>query len=180
MSMARGGTTKLNDVGVVSASDTTILGQEKTFVDLNYAASTSSFKQQLSGHSIKAKLVVNGDSGAIAAGATLKWDTTEGVGTHVVVAGDEDKLAGFVNAYVGSAGVPVGSTFWMITSGPTKVAYGSGTVTAGVRLASAGSARVKTIDTSSAADVAAQCGVALEEMTVAGTLYRALVDVQGY
>lgn len=180
MSMARGGTTKLPDVGVVTATDLTILGQEKSFLDLNYAASTSAFKQQLSGHTIRAKLVVNDDSGALAAGAAVKWDTTAGVGTHVVAAGDEEKLAGFVNAYVGSAGVPVGSTFWMITSGPTKVAYGSGTVNAGTRLTSAGSARVKTIDTSSAADVAAQCGVALEAMSVAGTLYRALVDVQAY
>lgn len=180
MSMLRGGTTKLNAIGEVTANDVTILGQEKVFVDLDYTATSSNFKQQLSGHPIRAKLVVNGHSTVIAAGAALKWDTTEGVGTHVELAGDEEKLAGFANAYIPTAGVPVGSTFWMIISGPTKVAYGSGTVNAGTRLASAASARVKTIDASSAADVAAQCGVALTAMTVAGTLYRALVDVQGY
>lgn len=180
MSMARGGTTKLPDKGVVSANDTTILGQEKVFVDLDYSASTSNYKRQLTGHPIHAKLVVNDDSGALAAGAAVKWDTSAGVGTHVVAAGDEEKLAGFVNAYVGSAGVAAGDTFWMITKGPTKVIYGSGTVNAGTRLASAASNRVKTIDETSAADVAAQVGVALEAMTSAGTLYRALVDVQGY
>lgn len=180
MSMLRGGTTRLNDMNVVSTSDTTILGQEKVFLDLDYSATTGQFKQQLSGHPIRAKLVKNTAGTALAAGAAVKWDTTNGVGTCVVAAGDEEKLAGFVNAYVGSAGVPDGYSFWIVTEGPTKVAYGSGTVTAGVRLTSAATARVKTIDTSSAADVAAQCGVALIAMTVAGTLYRALVDVQKY
>lgn len=176
MSLSRGGTTRFSDVGLVTENDTTILGQEKVFLDLDYSATTDQFKQQLSGHKIYAKLVSNGNGSALSAGAAVKWDTTEGVGTHVVAAGDEEKLAGFVNAYVGSSGVADGSTFWMVTKGPTKVAYGSGTVTAGVGLASAASARVKEIDDTDATDVHVRCGVALEAMTVAGTLYRALVD----
>lgn len=180
MSLSRGGPTKFNDVGIITENDTTILGMEKKFLDIDYSDTSSNFKQQLSGHTIHAKLVSNGAGTALAAGAAVVWDTTEGVGTHVVAGGDEEKLAGFVNAYVGSAGVPDGSTFWMVTKGPTKVAYGSGTVAAGTGLASAASARVKQIDDTDATDVHVRCGVAIEAMTVAGTLYRALVDVQGY
>lgn len=180
MSMLRGGTTKLYEVNTISSADTTLLGQEKVFLDLDYSATSSNFKTQLSGHPIRAKLVYNAESSsALPAGAAVKWDTSN-VGTGVKLAGDEEKLAGFVNAYVGSSGVAAGYTCWIVTVGPTKVIYGSGTVNAGTRLTSAASNRVKTIDTSSAADVAAQCGVALEAMSSAGTAYRALVDVQGY
>lgn len=152
-----------------------LLGMEKTFPDVNFAAS-SQVKPRLSGMGVKCRLLYNGSGGALLPAQTGKYLASYW-GQHAgAVAGSLETPAYVVDEYLPAAGVPAGSYFWGVIEGPTKlITNGAGVIAQDDIIVTAASG--KTVEQTAAptqgnelAQVVNVCGRAIEGVAATADL----------
>lgn len=167
---------QLGEVGIMSKD--ALLGQVREFEAINETA-TGPLKSLLTQTPIRARLVINRHSAALTRGQAVLINT-DAEGPLEAVEGPSSGaaiIAGFVPWVVPSAGVPVGSTFWLITKGYCKVlSDGGNDVAIGAPIQSAASGQVSA-HTAGTNDIYC-CGKMLEAIGAsAAALVAAYVDV---
>jgi hypothetical protein len=154
-----------------------LLGQEKSFLDVNYASVEPGIAPRLSESMVHCRWVKNVSGGVLLPGAMVKYLATE-YGEHITAeAGAGDIANGVVDEYLPAAGVADNKSFWIVQRGPTKV-IGGAVVAAGVSFVPGSSGEAAAFSTSGdALEAATLAGRAMELMADGTAIFRAFVNL---
>lgn len=167
-----------------SALPASFLGVKSFLPDNDYSMSSGGqIAAQLSHMNLTVVFVKNGEStNPITPRTPVKWDTAN-VGLSVKIAGAGEEPCGVADPFMPSTGAASGDGFYIIIDGPaTLISDGSGSISAGGLVVTAGTGKIKPRATSWAAstnlnsDLLAVVGRAMVDITnVDGTKGRVYV-----